>query len=52
MIHKASDRKIYIWGINNDEITDIPSVIARGLTQTTAGEVIIILNQYTYHRKG
>ena len=44
VIYKALDGKIYIWVIDYHEITDAPSVIAREVTQTTAGKVIIILN--------
>ena len=52
VINKASDRKICIRGIDNHEINDVPSVTAGGVTQSTQGEVIIILNQYAYHGKG
>ena len=52
VIHKALDRKICIRGIDNHEITDVPSVTAGGVTQTISGEVIAILNQYAYHGKG
>ena len=34
------------------KIINVPSVTARGVTQSTEGEVIIILNQYAYHGKG
>ena len=44
VINKASDRKICIRGIDNHEITDVPSVTAGGVTQSTKGEVIIILH--------
>ena len=52
VIHKDSDRKIFICGIDNYEITDVPSVTAAGVSQTTAGELIIVLNQHAYHVKG
>ena len=51
VICKAPNRKIYICSIDNHEIIDIPLVIARGVIQTTLGEVILILSYYTYYRK-
>ena len=51
VICKTLNRKISIHSINC-EIIDIPLVIARRVTQTTSGEVIVILNKYAYYRKG
>ena len=52
VIFKAPDKKICICSINNYEIINITLVTARGVTQTTSREVIVILNQYAYYRKG
>ena len=52
VIYKTPDKKIYIYSIDNYEIIDIPLVKAGRVTQTTSGEVIPILNQYAYYRKG
>ena len=52
VICKAPNRKICICSIDNHEIIDIPLVIARGVIQTTLGEVILISNQYPYYGKG
>ena len=52
VICKTPDRKICIHSINNHEIIDISLVIARKVNQTTSREVIVILNKYTYYRKG
>ena len=46
---KLQIEKNYMCGIDNHEINDVSSVIAGEVTQTTVGEVITILNQYTYH---
>ena len=46
------DRKVNIRGIDDHEIDSISIITASGVTKTTSGEIIVILNQYFYHGKG
>lgn len=47
---QQSDRKVYVCGIDNHEITDLRFVTATGLVQTLHHRpAIVILNQYAYY---
>ena len=45
-------RFINVNGINNHQVKDLPIVTAGGVTTSQRGEVIVILHQYAYMRKG
>ena len=51
IIEKHPDKTVNIRGIDNHEVPSIPIVTAGGVTNTTVGEVILILHQHAYHPK-
>ena len=47
-----SGRQVDVQGIDNHQIVDIPIVTAGAVVNTQRGEVIIIMNQYAWTKKG
>ena len=45
VIETHPNRKVYIRGIDNHEITDIPLLTAGEVTSTATGDVIVIMHQ-------
>jgi len=48
----CSDQKVDVHGMDNHEIISILLVTAKGVTHYTIGDIIIILHQCIYCRKG
>ena len=46
------DRRVDVRRIDNHEITSNPLVTAGGIINSVNGEIIIIMNQYSYYGKG
>jgi hypothetical protein len=51
IIHE-SGRQVGVQGINNHQIVNIPIVMAGAVINTRCGEVILIMNQYAWTKKG
>jgi hypothetical protein len=51
IIHE-SGRQVDVQGIDNHQIVDIPIVTAGAVVNTQRGEVIIIMHQYAWTKKG
>ena len=51
VVPKYPDRTVDICIIDNHEIAAIPLITAGGVTSTTEGKVILIMNQHVYHGK-
>ena len=51
VIETHANRKFYIHGVENHQISTMPLGIAGGVTATTTGEVIVIMHQHACHGK-
>jgi hypothetical protein len=51
IIHE-SGRQVDVQGIDNHQIVDIPIVTAGAVVSTQRGDVIIIMHQYAWTKKG
>ena len=51
VVETHPDLNVYIRGIDNHQISDIPLVTAEGVTTTITGEVIVIMHQHACYGK-